>query len=173
MLMTHPDPIQDIERLRALRRTGLLTSPPPPEFQRLCEQARTRFAVAAALITLVAEDRIVVAARAGTDLKGAPRLGQFCDQTIRSDAVLVVPDAARDPLFAGHPFVAGPPFFRFYAGAPLVWVRGARLGAFCVLDDAPRTFAPGDQADLERMADEAMGALASREFDRIADVAFH
>ena len=34
----------------------------------------------------------------------------------------------------------GPPFVRFYAGAPLIDSSGFRLGSLCVLDHAPREF---------------------------------
>ncbi|TNC74247.1 GAF domain-containing protein [Rubellimicrobium roseum] len=172
MIMTS-DTFLEAERLRALRRTGLLTSPAPAEFQAVCERARARFGTAMALITLVAEDRVVVAARAGTDLREAPRLGQFCDRTIRGDRAFVVPDALLDPDFAGHSLVKAAPFLRFYAGAPLTYVRQARLGALCLLDGHPRDLGPEERAELERMADEAMGALAEREFDRLSSEALH
>jgi GAF domain-containing protein len=35
-------------------------------------------------------------------------------------AVLITEDASEDARFAGNPYVAGAPFIKFYAGAPLV-----------------------------------------------------
>lgn len=43
--------------------------------------------------------------------------------------MLIVEDATRDARFRLNPFVAGPPYIRFYAGAPLVATRdGHRYG---------------------------------------------
>ena len=42
--------------------------------------------------------------------------------------------------FAGNPYVTGPPYLRFYAGAPLIDSNGYRIGALCVWDMEPREF---------------------------------
>ena len=34
--------------------------------------------------------------------------------------MLITEDASEDARFAGNPYVAGAPFIKFYAGAPLV-----------------------------------------------------
>lgn len=167
--MQHSDLQPDLDRLRALRSTGLLLAPPPVEFPAICRAARERFAVPMAMVTLVGQDSIVVTAAEGTDLREAPRTHQFCDQAVQSDEVLVVPDAARDPRFAANPLVRGRPFLRFYAGAPLHYVRHVRLGTLCLLDTRPRDFSPKDRAALERMAEAVTAAILEREFDRIAD----
>lgn len=166
--MRHPDTQPDLDRLRALESTGLLSEPAPPEFQAIALAARERFGTAMALVTLVGEDRLIVKARDGTDLHGAPRLHQFCDHAIRDPEVLVVRDAAEDPRFAENPLVRGRPFVRFYAGAPLHYVRHIRLGSLCLLDTRPRDFSPEDCAELERMADSVTAAVMEREFDRLA-----
>ncbi|HVG46751.1 MAG TPA: GAF domain-containing protein [Rubellimicrobium sp.] len=166
--MHHSDLQPDIDRLRALQSTGLLTSPPPEEFPAICRAARERFAVPMAMVTLVGHDSIVVTAAEGTDLREAPRTHQFCDQAVQGDEVLVVPDATQDPRFAGNPLVRGRPFLRFYAGAPLHYVRHVRLGTLCLLDTRPRDFAPEDRAALERMAEAVVAAILEREWDRIA-----
>ncbi|EYD78203.1 PAS/PAC domain protein [Rubellimicrobium mesophilum DSM 19309] len=166
--MTPQDEQPDLDRLRALETTGLLADPAPPEFAAICQTARERFGVAMALVTVVGEDRLVVKAAEGTDLREAPRLHQFCGHTVEGDEVLVVPDAREDPRFAANPLVRGRPFVRFYAGAPLHYVRHVRLGALCLLDPRPRDFPPEDRAELERMADSVAAAIVEREFDRLA-----
>ena len=158
----------ELERIRALDASGLLSAPVPSEVQEVCERARSRFEVPVALVTLVASGRLVVKAGVGAPLSEAPRLRQFCDQAIRRDEVLVIPDAREHPVFTAHPLVAGEPFLRFYAGAPLAYVRGIRLGALCLLDTRPRDLCPRERAELERMADEVMGAVLEHRFDRLA-----
>ncbi len=81
----------EFQRLQALRGTGLLTSSTPPELEEICRRAKEHFRIAVALVTLIDKDVLIAKARAGTDLEEAPRLGQFCDYTIRSDDVFVVP----------------------------------------------------------------------------------
>ena len=60
--MTPQDERPDLDRLRALDSTGLLSDPPPAEFAAICQTARERFAVAMAMVTLVGEDRLIVKA---------------------------------------------------------------------------------------------------------------
>ncbi len=81
----------EFQRLQALRGTGLLTSSTPPELEEICRRAKEHLRIAVALVTLIDKDVFIAKARPGTDLEEAPRLGQFCDYTIRSDDVFVVP----------------------------------------------------------------------------------
>lgn len=154
----------EFERLQALQGTGLLGSPTPSELEDMCRRAKEHFDVAVALVTLIDEHKLIAKARAGTDLAEAPRTGQFCDYTIRSDDVFVVPDALRDERFAFNAVVAGEPFVRFYAGAPLIYLREIRLGALCLLDPQPREFSLGDKAELMQMADEVVSVIMEHEF---------
>lgn len=166
--MTVPDAPHDFERLKVLETTGLLSEPAPEEFHEVCQSARTRFGVPIALVTLVGQDRLIFKAGLGTGLGEAPRLHQFCDRTIQGDDVLVVQDALDDPRFSANPLVRAGPHIRFYAGAPLHYVRNIRLGALCLLDTRPRDLSDAERTDLERMAEAVSGAIVSRAFERIA-----
>lgn len=122
-----------------------------------------------ALVTIVTGDRQIVRSRVGTDLQGTSRPDAFCDHLIRTDAVLVVPDATRDPRFVTNRLVTGEPFVRFYAGAPLIYMRDIRLGGLCVLDTQPRAFTSDEQDELANMADEVMVCIFEQEMDRFSD----
>lgn len=154
----------ELERLLALWETGLLRTSPPAEFEDVCRQARQRFGVDSALVTLIGTEQQVVAAQAGSNFGNTARSDAFCNHTIRADDVLVVPDATRDPRFAGNRYVVGSPFLRFYAGAPLIYLRGIRFGALCLLDTRPRDFTLGDRAELAELADLVTAAIARAEF---------
>lgn len=157
---------QERERLAALKRSGLMSLPLPPQAQVICQQAQTWFGVATALVTLIDEDKLIVKARIGTDAEEVPRSVAFCDYTIRADDVFVVTDMTEDARFAANPLVVGPPHVRFYAGAPLIYLRQIRLGTLCLLDPTPRTFTLGDRAELTYMAEEVVHAIMNREVAR-------
>jgi GAF domain-containing protein len=73
-----------------------------------------------------------------------------------------VPDATLDERFATNPLVTGEPFVRFYAGAPLIYLRDIRLGALCLLDGrarAPAAFTLGDKVELVNMAEEVASVI--------------
>lgn len=74
-----------------------------------------------------------------------------------------MPDATQDERFAANPLVIGEPFIRFYAGAPLIYLRNIRLGGLCLLDPHPREFTLGDKAELASLAEEAVSVIVQHE----------
>jgi signal transduction histidine kinase len=100
------------------------------------------------------------------DSTGTSRDQAFCAFAILGDAVMVVPDSHLDPRFAGHPFVLGDPYVRFYAGAPLR-VGGLALGTLCLIDSKPREFGPDDRRRLAALAETVVDMIELR-VDRFA-----
>lgn len=90
------------------------------------------------LVSLVEEERQRFLAKVGLEVDETPRPTSFCAHTMQLDRPMVVPDARLDPRFDDNPLVTGAPHIRFYAGAPLISVEGAPLGALCVIDTKPR-----------------------------------
>ncbi|MCW6509998.1 EAL domain-containing protein [Hyphomicrobiales bacterium BP6-180914] len=109
-----------------------------PRFDKIVQLAVRLFGTSMAAVALIDQDRQWLKAQAGFAITETPRAVSFCTHTIRSDDVLTVLDTRSDTRFAQNPLVTGPPFIRFYAGAPLVTSDGHRLGALCVADTAPR-----------------------------------
>lgn len=163
--MGQPDTRFERQSRRELEGSGLDASPMFPDLQEICELATTHFAVAAATVAVVSADRIVPKAHAGSTLEGLPIPSQFCDDSMRSSSVVVVPDVAKDPRFTCTPAPAGTTPVRFYAGAPVVYFRQVRLGALCLLDPLPREFSERDKSELSRMADEVATALVVQEVE--------
>lgn len=133
-----------------------------PELDALCAEAREHFGVESAAITLLTRDQQLLPARAGTGIECTPREVAFCNHTIMRDAVFVVKDAQRDPRFRDNPLATSGPRIRFYAGAPLTYQEGIRLGAFCLMDQAPRDFTLGDEAELMDFAERAMSIMIEK-----------
>lgn len=120
---------------------------------RICALASDIFGMPIAVVTLLDKERQWLKARHGIDAQFLPRETAFCNHTILSDAVLVIPDALEDGRFASNPMVVGEPHIRFYAGAPLEWGPGVRLGALCVIDSELRSFSETDKRRLAQLAD--------------------
>lgn len=55
------------------------------------------------------------------------------------DSVFIVDDLTKNPQTWDRPFVSGFPNGRFYAGVPITSSTGINIGAYCILDDEPRT----------------------------------
>ncbi len=160
--MSHLPCPDESARLNALARYQILDTAAEENFDRVTALAARLLEVPIALVSLVDEDRLWFKSSVGLNAQGMGRDGAFCDYTIRQNEVLVVPDAAGDPRFCGHPVVAGAPHLRFYAGAPLVTSDGFRLGALCVLDMVPRTLNPSQTATLRDLAAIVVRELEGR-----------
>jgi signal transduction histidine kinase len=125
-------------RLEALERYAILDTPPEAAFDRIVELAAQLLGTPMAAISLVDRHRQWFKARLGVAASETAREIAFCDHTIRSDDVLVVSDATRDPRFKDNPYVQAEAGIRFYAAAPLTTADGSRIGALCVFDRVPR-----------------------------------
>jgi GAF domain-containing protein len=164
--MSFPIGPNEEERLRTLLETGALDTKADPVLDMICEEARLHFEVPICTITLLDKDRQRIKAAQGMESGETPRDMAFCNYTILSDEVFVVNDALADDRFKNNPFVTGTPFIRFYAGAPLIFLKNIRLGALCLIDMKPRPFSRGDKAELQLYADKAVREIAASEFEK-------
>ena len=119
-----------------------------------------------AMVTLLGHDKLFVVAQAGGHFREAPRSVAFCDHTIRSDQVLVIPDLTKDDRFQANPLVLGDPFVRFYAGAPLIYFRNVRLGSLCLLHSTPRLLSAAECQRLGRLSARVADLILEQEMDR-------
>jgi len=132
-------PPNEDERLAALYACGVLDTEPEAHFDDLVWLATYICDAPIAYISLVDRDRQWLKAKIGVTMCESGRAESFCSHTILSDDLFVVNDAQSDERFADNPLVTGPPYVRFYAGAPLRNSRGLALGSLCVIDHKPRT----------------------------------
>jgi PAS domain S-box-containing protein len=140
--------VSDASRRQALEALSVLDTGPDPDFDRLTKLAASLFGAPTALVTLVDIDRQWFKSRLGMEMTELPIQASFGAYAIaeRNADYLLVPDACKDPRFAGNPLVTGPDHVRFYVGAPII-VRGQRLGTVSVFDTTPHTETPQDIID--------------------------
>ncbi|MGH1569999.1 PAS domain-containing protein [Methylobacterium sp. P31] len=135
-MTTQPD--DEGDRLAALHALGIIGTPPEPHFDAVCRTARRLFGVRSALVALIDEAELWPKTPCIDVPEAIPREQSICHHTIRSDDLLVVPDARADPRFRDLAGVAAEGGFRFYAGLPLSLRSGLRIGTFCLIDPEPR-----------------------------------
>jgi GAF domain-containing protein len=151
-----PLPSNESERYIALmpyRHRGLVADVRAVD---LVKQAKASFDSEQAVIALVGRTRVYFLAEVGAGFDSLPREHSFCGYAIHNRTPLVVEDAQRDVRFADNPYVAGPPFLRFYAGAPLVDRDGYCLGTFCLVGLQPRSLSPAELSRLVQLSGQAM-----------------
>jgi GAF domain-containing protein len=153
------------ERRRVSRLTALqaLNRAHPIDFADVIALGKVALRMPIVAVSLLDSDYLHVIAVEGADLTCVPREQTFCTYAIRSDAVMVVNDTHLDERFVAHPYVVEAPHLRFYAGAPIIYEAGIRLGTVCVADARPRQVSPGGLLILEHLA-----ALAVERFRGLA-----
>lgn len=157
--MAAEQPPNEPERQAAVDRSGLLVRR-PDRLQQIVREVTATFDVPIAAVSIIDRDRQWFAARIGLEPEETSRAISFCAHTIlRPGEAMVVPDATRDPRFAGNPLVKAAPHIRFYAGMPLVDRGGYPLGTLCMIDTKARRD-PTDLYRLGHLAREVEGLIA-------------
>ena len=154
-------PADESERVRVLHALRILDTPAEAGFDAIARLAGARTGCPIGALSLVDSTRQWFKAAVGLGLAETPRADSFCNHTILSTDVLVVPDATQDPRFAASPLVTGAPRVRAYAGAPIV-VQGRRVGTVCCMDHVARAFDAGCEALLCELALIAGALLQAR-----------
>lgn len=160
-LLLNSQYLDNLDRLQALCSLGVLDTPPEQRFDRFTRLAAAALQTPIALVSLVDQSRQWFKSRLGLQAMQTSRDIAFCSHTVSQRTLLVVEDASADPRFAGNPLVAGEPFIRFYAGAPLFSRDGHALGSLAVIDKVPRSI---DEAGRQILLD--LAALVEDELNK-------
>ncbi len=157
-------PIEEQNRLQALRKLRILDSPYESLFDTITRSISQICMTPIALISFVDEDRQWFKSIIGIDgVTQTPRELGFCAATILSDEILEVNDVTVDERFKDNPLVTGNPNVRFYAGAPITLPLGERIGSLCVIDTKPNQLNEYQKAALEGFAKVISQALLIRD----------
>jgi GAF domain-containing protein len=133
-------PIDEDQRVATLHCLGLLDTPPSESFDRITWLVAELLDVPIALVSLVDQARQWFKSRVGLQATETSREVSFCAHAVFSRQLLNVPDATRDPRFAGNPLVTGPPNIRAYVGVPIFSRDFHAIGTLCAIDTRPRAF---------------------------------
>ncbi|WP_157270950.1 GAF domain-containing protein [Azohydromonas aeria] len=147
-MLPAPIPVDESERLAALRELLILDTPPEERFDRIVNFAAAEFDCPIALISLVDSRRQWFKARVGLEACETSRDISFCGHAIAQDGLFMVEDARQDERFVDNPLVLNAPHIRFYAGAPLRCGAGSHIGTLCLIDTRPRRLDSIDQCIL-------------------------
>lgn len=158
----HPVPWHEEERMALVLASGVLDTPPEPQFDLVVEDAAVWCEAPISLLSIVDSDRQWFKAARGVDLRETPRDWALCAYTICGPDPLVLTDAAADPRFRHNRLVKGPPYIRAYLGAPLMASTGVAFGTLCVIDTVPREFADDEVEHLVLLARLVADSLEAR-----------
>lgn len=139
-------------RLAALYQLNLLESGNEPVFNNLVALAAATCQSNLAFITLIDNQRLWFKAAFGTEVTEVPNHGSFCEQAIKNEGFLEIPDARIHPILRTNNLVVNPPFIRFYAGIPLKIHDQKIIGTLCVLDNQTKTLSQSQLAALHNIA---------------------
>ena len=170
--------LRDPDRLRALRRSQLLDTPPEPTFDRWTSLVARMLTAPVALLTLVDEDREFVKSSVGlppgvADGGELPLSHSLCALLLEGDGPLVIEDAEHDARVSSHGAVLELGV-RAYLGIPVRGCDGHTLGAICAIDTSPRRWTDANFDVLEAIATsvelELRLAVARRERERLQQI---
>jgi signal transduction histidine kinase len=158
-----PFPLDEARRIAALEHFEILDSEQEQAFDDIVQLATALCQVPIALVSLVDRERQWFKACIGLDVAETHRDLAFCAHAIlEPDSLLIVEDATLDPRFQESPLVLGPPFIRFYAGAPIITEGGHALGTVCVIDTVARTLSAVQYQALQALARQTAALVQLR-----------
>jgi two-component sensor histidine kinase len=155
-------PVDEEQRLAAVRRYDILDTPPEGAFDGIAAVAAKIFDVPIAIISLVDEDRIWFKSHHGLDVAQVGRDPGLCASAILQIDPWIVTDAEHDVRALANPLVTGEFGLRFYAAALLRTSDGFNLGTLCVIDRQPRIASQAQIALLQDLASAVMDQMELR-----------
>lgn len=167
--MQAPLPINEPQRLAALRRLRILDTLPERAYDDLTRIAAQICGTPISLVSLIDEDRQWFKSNLGLAAIETPRSLAFCAHNILEPTQpLVVEDARTDARFRDNTLIDNPGVI-FYAGTPLLDRDGFALGSLCVIDHRPRQLTADQLAALRALGRQVEVLLDHRrQLDELA-----
>ena len=154
-------PLED-ERLRELRRYGILDTDKEREFDELVAIASEICEAPVSVINFIDDGRQWFKAEVGLGVRSTPLETSLCGNAILQGDYIEIPDTLADARMADNPLCSSDPGFRFYAGSVLKGANGLPLGTLCVLDHKPRELSEHQRRVLRVLSRHIMRELDLR-----------
>lgn len=151
-------------RLLALQSLQILDTPIEERFERITRLASRAFNVPMCAISCIDQDRQWFKSVQGVSICQTDRGVSFCQSTIESGEMVIVPDARLDPRYADNPMVTGEMGVVFYAGAPIFSFDRQPIASLCIVDTKPRELSEQQRLmllDFARLAQYEIHAASS------------
>ncbi|BCL37465.1 PAS domain S-box protein [Nostoc sp. MS1] len=152
-------PDSESQRLEALYQYHMLDTPPEEVFDELVSLTADTYNTPIAFISLLDSQREWLKAKVGISESEITRDICFANHTIWQNDILMIPDTWQDERFAENPLVRAQPYYRFYAGVPLINADGFALGCLSVMDFIPRSLTSREQRILKHLARQVVRQL--------------
>lgn len=162
--MEKPDiPINEKERIEALKSYMILDSHVEKDFDDITKLASIICKVPIALISLIDSERQWFKSRIGLDVTETSREISFCGHAINhSEELFIISDSRKDSRFFDNPLVTGDPNVIFYAGSPLLDESGFVLGTLCVIDNHPKNLTEEQKLVLKYLSNQVVNLMKYR-----------
>ena len=155
--------VDDQRRMAAILAYDAVRMPPRAELQGVVELAARIAGVPRASVNIITDTEQHQVATTGFEGTVSPRHDSMCAAILGAGRPVVVPDASRDPRFAGNPFVTGRlDSIRCYVAHQLVTRDGVPVGTLCVLDTEPRELGAEQLAGLALLASRTVDVFEVR-----------
>ena len=162
MTTTYPIPANEKERLQELFSYHILDTPAEDEFESIVNIITKTFNVPLAAVSFMDSKRQWVKASIGYPCCDIDRGETVCSYTIMQNSILEIEDLQADARFRNFPGISNSPFYRFYAGVPLVTKRGFNIGSLCIVDDKTRKLTKEDHLVMFSFARNIVNQLELR-----------
>ncbi|WP_422055184.1 sensor histidine kinase [Sphingomonas sp.] len=150
------------DRLRELRRYGILDTDREREFDELVEIASEICEAPVSVINFIDQGRQWFKAEVGLGVRSTPLETSLCGHAILQGDYIEISDTLDDARMADNPLCTSDPGFRFYAGSVLKGANGLPLGTLCVLDHKPRALSEHQRKVLRVLSRHIMRELDLR-----------
>lgn len=155
-MIAAPLPVNEKDRLEALKRYGVLDSPAEHELEEIVQLASAICQTPISLVSLIDENRQWFKARIGLEVPETNRDIAFCSHVLLEEDMMVVENALEDERFSDNPLVTHEPNIRFYAGTPLITPDGFKLGTLCIIDKQPRKLTEQQRFALKTLSKQVI-----------------
>lgn len=156
-------PVNDAERLAAVRHFQILYTPPEKTFDEIAALLADTFEVPLAFVSLVDEDAVFFKAKSGPfEASEVPRDNSYCSLCVMHQEPTVFEDTKAINWSSKYPGFKPPEGLGFYAGAPIFADDGSAIGSVCIADTVARTFSAKDRKLLQQFARLAVKEMENR-----------